>query len=102
MDQTNFPIEVGVFNLAADVDDVEKTGSAIIPAGGTAVQYGHTFLGGQGPENTPIFTPMAMGAGIRAEVISSGLSSAVVKVVNAVTGADMPGTITYRVKGYGG
>ncbi|WP_040292490.1 fibronectin type III domain-containing protein, partial [Acetonema longum] len=102
MDQTNSPIEVGVFNLAVDVDDVEKTGSAIIPAGGTTVHYGHTFLGGQGPDNMPVFTPMAMGAGVRAEVISAGLTSAEVKVVNALTGTDVPGTITYRVKGYGG
>jgi predicted phage tail protein len=100
-DETNFPIEVGTFRVSADVDDVEKTGSAIIPTGGTTVNYGHTFLGGSGPNNTPIFTPVAIGAGLRAEVISAGLASAVVKVVNA-SGADVGGTITYRVKGYGG
>lgn len=101
-DQADFPIEVGTFRITADVDDTEKSGSAIIPAGGKTVNYGSTFLGGSGPNNTPIFTPTAIGAGLRAEVISAGLSSAVVKVVNAVSGADIGGTITYRVKGYGG
>jgi len=101
-DQTNSPIEVGTFTISADVDDVEKTGSAIIAAGGTTVDYGHTFLGGSGPDSTPIFTPTAIGAGLRAEVISAGLSSAVVTVVDAFFGDDAGGTITYRVKGYGG
>ncbi|SCM83188.1 conserved hypothetical protein [uncultured Sporomusa sp.] len=101
-DQMNYPIEVGTFTVAADVDDVEKTGSAAIAAGGTTVNYGCTFLGGSGPGNTPVFTPTVIGAGLRAEVLSVGLASAVVKVVNAVTGTDVGGTITYRVKGYGG
>jgi len=101
-DQKNFPIEVGTFTVSADVDDVEKTGSATIAVGGTTISFGCTFLGGSGPNNTPIFTPTAIGAGLRAEVLSVGLSSAVVKVVNAVTGTDAGGTITYRVKGYGG
>ena len=102
VDQMNFPIEVGTFTASADVDDVEKTGSASIAVGGTTVSFGCTFLGGSGPNNTPIFTPTAIGAGLRAELISVGLSSAVIKVVNAVTGTDVGGTITYRVKGYGG
>ena len=84
------------------MDDIEKTGSAIVPGDGQTVAYGFTFLGGSGPDNTPIFTPTAIGAGLRAEVVSAGLSSAVVRVVNALTGADVGGTITYRVKGYGG
>ena len=101
-DQENFPIEVGTFTESADVDDVEKDGNATIAVGGTTVSYGYTFLGGSGPNGTPVFTPTAIGAGVRAEVVSVGLSSAVAKVVNAVTGADTGGTITYRVKGYGG
>ena len=101
-DQINFPIEVGTFVESADVDDIEKTGSAIIAAGGTTVSFGYTFLGGTGPNDTPIFTPTAIGAGLRTEVISVGLSTAVAKVVNALNGADVGGTITYRVKGYGG
>lgn len=102
VDQMNFPIEIGTFTDSVDVNDVEKTGSAVIVVGGTTVNFGHIFLGGSGPNNTPIFSPTAIGAGLRAEVISVGLSSAVVKVVNAVTGSDVGGTITYRVKGYGG
>jgi hypothetical protein len=102
IDQTNYPIEVGTFSASFDVDDIERSGSAIIAVGGATVSYGFTFWGGSGPDNTPIFSPTAIGEGRRAEVISVGLSSAVVKVVDAVTGTDTGGTITYRVKGYGG
>ncbi|MBP2639327.1 MAG: hypothetical protein H6Q66_278 [Firmicutes bacterium] len=101
-DPTHYPIEVGIFTETIDVDDVEKIGSATIAVGGTPADYGYTFLGGSGPGNTPVFTPTAIGSGLRAEVVSVGLSSAVVKVVNATNGTDTGGTITYRVKGYGG
>jgi len=101
-DPAHYPIEVGTFTETADVDDVEKIGSASIAVGGTTVNYGYTFMGGSGPGNTPVFAPTAIGSGLRAEVVSVGLSSAVVKVVNATSGADIGGTVTYRVKGYGG
>ncbi|MDR3563483.1 MAG: hypothetical protein P4N59_18900, partial [Negativicutes bacterium] len=102
------PIEVGTFTVNIDVDDIETTGSTTVATGGSAIAYGYTFLGGPGPDGldepngTPIFTPTAIGEGLRAEVISVGVSSARVKVVNAINGTDVGGTITYRVKGYGG
>lgn len=69
--------EVNTFDISVDVPDTQKAGTATISAiGGTTIQYGHTYF------NSPHVVATAIGAGLRAEIISVGVSSCVVKVYN--------------------
>lgn len=75
-DPTKTP-EVNTFDVAVDVPDTQKAGTATISAtGGTTINYGHTYY------NTSHVVATAIGAGLRAEIISIGVSSCIVKVYN--------------------
>lgn len=87
--------EVNSFKIKIDVPDTDKAGSATILVGGTTVNYGYTYYA------TPAFIPMATEAGKRAVLTGApGLSSAIVKVVDAITGADVGGSIIWISRGY--
>ena len=85
--------EVNIFQEIIDVPDKPKYGTATIAVGGTAVPYGYTYYA----KTCPL--PTAIGAGLSAQVISVGLSSFVVKVVNGA-GTDVGGQITWQSNGY--
>lgn len=95
-DPTKTP-EVNQFEIQIDVPDVVKSGSATIPVGGAIVNYGHTYYSATNVS----FIPIATEPGKRAEYNGGiGVSSCPVKVVNAITGVDVGGSITWISKGF--
>lgn len=91
---TSIAPEVGNLVLTIDVDDVEKTGIATIPASGATVSFGYKF------NAKPVFLPTAEGDDLDVNVSSVTTTGATVKVVNAVTRASVGGTLHWRAKGY--
>jgi len=67
LDPTITP-EVGILKEFIDVPDVDKYGSATISEGGADILFGHTFY------KTVVVTPVAIGAGQRAEIVSVGIT----------------------------
>lgn len=90
----SFPLEVNGLSVLVDVDDLDQTGTASIPVGGTDISYGCTF------HSIPIVTPAAVGAGVRVELLSVGTNIFRAKVIRNSDNADVGGTIFWRAKGY--
>jgi hypothetical protein len=86
--------EIGQFTDAIDVPDTPKEGITIVSVGGATINFGNTY------HVTPVFLPTAIGSGVRCEVVSVDLSSAIIKVVKALTGEDVGGIVHWRVNGY--
>ena len=86
--------EVNQMALSVDVPDTDKYGNATIAVGGTTVSFGYTYW------QAPFVTATAIGAGLRAEVTAITMTTATIKVVNALTGADVGGNITWHSRGY--
>ncbi len=86
--------QVNVLQTMVDVPDVDKYGTAIIPTGGTAIPYGHTYY------RLPTVVPMAIGQGFRAELLNVFEERFEVKVLD-IYGNDVGGgTINWFARGY--
>jgi predicted phage tail protein len=85
--------EVNILREIVDVPDVDRYGTAVIPAGGTDVAYGRKYW------EPPVVNPAAIGPGLRAELISVGKEQFRVRVLNAA-GADVGGTINWLARGF--
>lgn len=93
-DDTAMSPEVNRLILKIDVPDKDCVGNATIEAGGTAVNYNYTYW------ELPFVSPVATESGKRAELVSRTNSSFTVKVLNALTGTDVGGSIMWHSKGY--
>lgn len=91
-DPANTP-EVNHMALRIDVPDTDKAGTTVIPIGGAAVNYGHTYY------SVPVLTPMAIGDN-RSPVIISKTNTGFTARITDRTGTDTGGTLDWRAKGY--
>jgi hypothetical protein len=85
--------EVNQFMISIDVPDTDIALSATIAAGGTIVNYGHTYY------TIPYVTPCAIGENLHAELISKDKASCVIKIKDK-NNNDVGGTADVRIKGY--
>ncbi len=91
-DPTNTP-EVNHLALRIDVPDTDKAGTIVIPVGGATVDYGHHYY------SVPVLTPMAIGDNRFPVILSKTNTGFTVKITDRA-GADVGGTLDWRVKGY--
>ena len=90
---TSVTPEVNQLLIRVDVPDFQGRKVAAITVGGTNVLYGHTYY----QQAFPL--PTGIGQGLRAELISYNLTSAMVRVVDA-TGTDVGGQVILNYTGY--
>lgn len=85
--------EVNQFKVNIDVPDTMMRGSVTVAVGGSTINYGHSYYNSA----YPMFN--AVGTGLRAEIQSKGLTSAVVKILNT-SNVDVGGTAIMQVIGF--
>lgn len=91
-DPTKTP-EVNQLTVYIDVPDTDIAKTVQIAAGGTTVNYGHTFY------TMPVVTPTGIGEGVHAVLVSKNLTSCVIKIKNE-SNTDVGGQADIRIKGY--
>jgi len=85
--------KVTQFVINIDVPDTIKRGSKSVAVGGDTINYVHTYY------STPYVVASAVGAGLRAEIQTTGSSSFTVKVLDS-SNNDVGGNINWQVIGY--